>query len=309
MADPDVLKERDIFDEPFEEEASAEEPKEEVQTAPESEPEPEAEAEPEAEPKVEEPKEEKTSDKEVNFAKLRTKLEDSERNREMLAQRLDKIQQQLDIEAQQRQQQLQAQQQEHEELAFEDDPSTFLKQQNEKVQEQLSTIQQQTQQQALNAQIEAQAAGMTQQFASQQPDYPDAFAYMRDRRFKEYEAQRVPQEQWQAAWDNEAWSFTINQMNKGNNPAEIAYNMAKVYGYQPTGQTSAGNAINNPAETKIAQLEKGQQAAKSLSEDSAPEETVEGEKPIAEMTNAEFEKYFAKVEAQARKESGNSDFF
>jgi hypothetical protein len=99
MADPDVLKERDIFDEPFEEEASAEEPKEEVQTAPESEPEPEAEAEPEAEPKVEEPKEEKTSDKEVNFAKLRTKLEDSERNREMLAQRLDKIQQQLDIEA------------------------------------------------------------------------------------------------------------------------------------------------------------------------------------------------------------------
>ena len=180
---------------------------------------------------------------------------------------------------------------ENERKAFEENPAEFLREQvtkiGQKVDEvaQTSTqkVQEWEQQNAIFTAIQSQTAA----FAKETPDYNDAFQFMHDRRMAEYDVLGVPPEMREAQFNMESLQFAQQAMQSGRNPAEMAYNMAKAWGF--TAKPAAVPAKAD-ADATITRLEQGQKAAATLSTGGKGEESLL--KRVDEMSDAEFEKFW-----------------
>jgi hypothetical protein len=180
-----------------------------------------------------------------------------------------------------------------------------------------------TQQTQVNeySQLMNDVSAKTQQFVETQPDYPKAADYLMNRRFKEYELSQIPQSEWMPRFQNETVAFFKQHMDAGRNPAEVAYQFATFYGYQPeaeqttdttqqtegqdTGQ-EADKGGSKPAKKSIADIEREQEASQSLAGGASPEESLL--KAAERMSSAEFDKYWDDLEKLAEKEEGRQSF-
>lgn len=117
-----------------------------------------------------------------------------------------------------------------------------------------------SQQEQTRAQFEAHVGGLEQQYMRTNPDYPEAAAYLQQRRDADLQAMGITDagRRHAALWQ-EAAGLAANAIQAGKNPAEVAYNLARSWGYQPKAQRQA------PAEQRIEAAQRGQQASQSLS--------------------------------------------
>lgn len=152
-----------------------------------------------------------------------------------------------------------------------EDPIEVLRQVDHERQQRAAWEQQQSQ----RGQFESHVAQLEQQYMRQQPDYAEAAAFLQQRRSADLEAMGVtsPQQRAQVLYQ-EAAGMASNAIQAGKNPAEVAYNLARSWGYQPGGQQQNGQQQNSPprgpngqftAEQKLDMAERGQQASRSLS--------------------------------------------
>lgn len=258
-------------------------------------PAPEIKAEVKPEPKAEEPK---GDDPETKYNNLKVALREErqekaafKRQLEELAEKskqFDGLRQELDDHRKRRQE-------EEEKRKFEENPAEYLKSQVESLTEKQQRLidestranQQQIEQAQFMQAVQSQAAA----FSKETPDYGDAFAFIHDRRVKEYEVLGVPAEEWEARFNQESVQFAALAMQQGKNPAEMVYKMAGAWGYAKT-------QAKPTADTEIERLQAGQTAAQTLSRGGAGEESVL--KKIEDMTDDEFDKYFAELKPKAR---------
>jgi hypothetical protein len=160
-----------------------------------------------------------------------------------------------------------------------EDPIAVLRQVNEANQQQIAAVQQAK----ARKEFEGHIAGFEAQFRPQAPDYDDAAIFLAQRRDQDLidSGYHDPEERKEIMYRDMA-TLAVNAVQRGINPAQVAYNMAKRWGYQPQGQQAQGqqaqgqqaqqdapprapNGQFQAAEQKLEMAERGQQASRSLS--------------------------------------------
>lgn len=122
------------------------------------------------------------------------------------------------------------------------------------------------------------------EYQSEAPDFADAYNHMLKIRTSELQAMGLPaHEIEQRVAQDELWVYQ-QARQQGKNPAEIIYQMAKGAGYQKKAS----------AEEKVAQLNKGQNAAKGLGNGGSDPNHPTPEQ-IAAMSEDEFAEFKKKI--------------
>lgn len=164
-------------------------------------------------------------------------------------------------------------------VRYEDDPAEFLRQKIshqdaliEWQERQMSQVGQQTQQSmAQQQQVQQQqmlhrvVGNAEEQFRGEQPDYDQAVTYMREARMKDAQTlMEASGMEWNPQVQSQVWhSITAEfeqlakvALQRGRNPAAALYQIAKSRGY---------TAPAASAESKLAQIERGMKASKTVS--------------------------------------------
>ena len=137
------------------------------------------------------------------------------------------------------------------------------------------------------------ASAKAQEFAQQTPDFGDAYQHIRTVRAQELMAMGLTGEELVNRLHGEELSVFHEAHQKGLNPAEIAYNMAKAAGWAPKKQEQS-------AEQKIETLQKGTQASKTLGSGGAASGMPTPEQ-IAAMNDEDFEALKQKLKGQGKR--------
>lgn len=181
-----------------------------------------------------------------------------------------------------------------------------LQNQIQHLQQQLQAQGQQTQQQWQEHQQQQQVAQQQQQFVNRvnhsvnefkqtHADFDEASNYLKEQLANDLALQGV--ENVNAAVDQQIVALVHSAMNVGLSPAQLAYQMAMSRGYKqkqaapaaPAGQDNAG---------KIAQINKGQAAAKSLSSTGGKGKAELTLEAMAEMSDEELSKQWDQIRIQ-----------
>lgn len=108
------------------------------------------------------------------------------------------------------------------------------------------------------------------EFRAQNPDYDEAAEWLVDMEQRRLEMTGVPKEQAEQYAINWAVNMTSLMLQQGKNPAQVAYEAAKMMNWQPKGgkaqsQVEAAVAAAAAGQQKLAQQKAGQSAAKTMS--------------------------------------------
>src|SRR6185312_1412787 len=271
-------------------EAPAPEPAPEPETAPE--PAPVVEAAPEAAPKAEEPK----------AAEPPPKVEDEPKFVPLAALKEERIKrQEAEKRAEERQNLLEERlkllaerikpKDEPKAPTVEENPIEVLKQ----TQQQLQQVQQLQVHQAQRLQFANHVAAQVNSFKGQTPDYDAAYKFAVESTRQELRARGFPEEQIPAILENGEFQLAQEALQRGKNPGQHFYEFAQARGYRKPEPAPPQVA---PVPDKLATIEKGQQAARSLGSmggGAAPKKTLEtlismSEAEIAAMPQDELER-------------------
>ena len=137
------------------------------------------------------------------------------------------------------------------------------------------------------------ASAKAQEYAQENPDFPEAYNHIRMVRANELMALGLSGEELLHRLRGEELSVFYEAHQKGKNPAEIAFNMAKAAGWQPKKKEAT-------PEQKIENLQKGTQASKSLGTGGAPSGNPTAEQ-IAAMSDDEFAELKAKLASKGKR--------
>lgn len=153
------------------------------------------------------------------------------------------------------------------------DPLGYMQHQMEALQKQLADIAsantaqtQQTEQQRQMATLQNHINTQVGDFVKDHADYPDAYKHLVAMRTQDFVDLGLNEAQVQQALNQEANSIMQRALVTGKNPAELAYGMAKRYGYQ----AKAPVAATPNAENKLETIRKGMEAAGGLDRTSPP---------------------------------------
>lgn len=174
----------------------------------------------------------------------------------------------------------------------------YAQQQAQQAQQQFQAVQQQQHYQQQIMQVQ----GAVQQFASRQPDYYDALAFVRDKRDRDLQTLGVSDPAQRAhmiAMESENM-IVKPALDRGQNPAQIAYELAKSWGYTPRGAAPAAQQPARPVPgngaARMANLERGAAASRTLS--NVQTTTSAGEMPSLEallsLPEEDFDRFYAK---------------
>lgn len=236
--------------------------------------------------------------------------EERERRRELQKQLQEQAQQQARMEERFNifMQAVQAQQQPQEQpRSVEEDPVGALKRieqwANMTAQQQLQAQQFTMRQQAEAQQYEQLRSAVERaetSFRQEHPDYDDALKYAMGLREIELKALGVPAHIIPQRVMQDAREIAQHALSIGRSPAELAYDYAQSRGYKAAAPAAAAPS----AEEKMAMLEKGTAAAKSLSSGSGGEADITLA-TISKMDEDEFDDFVSKMTpAQMRKIAG-----
>jgi len=184
------------------------------------------------------------------------------------------------------------------EPTFNDDPAAFLKAETEAAKQQIAEFrawkqaqEEQAQQQAHMQRFDAQITASEREFAPKAPDYTEAVAWLRNLRETElrdlYGVENPAERARIINQDIAALAARALQANK--NPAEQAYNLAKLRGWASKAPAAAA-PVAPPATDKIDTIAKGQAAARTPSAAAGvapPSLTIES---LAKMSEDDFSK-------------------
>lgn len=183
---------------------------------------------------------------------------------------------------------------------FIDDPEGHIRAVSERFQQQLDELRQFYQGSVTQQHAAAQGQALAQhtaaaeaEFSKATPDYPKATEYFAQRKLAEYTALGLDPVTAQNALMRDYQGIAITAAQRGQNAAQLIYNLSKAMGYssQPAAPQTRQTA-GKPAPTSLASLGGDPRAP----QDSG---TVTLES-LADMTDAEFEKFFAQMERGSR---------
>lgn len=145
---------------------------------------------------------------------------------------------------------------------------------------------QEQQQNAIKAQLDQFSAAVNSAkatFEKTTPDFNDAYAHIRNLRTEDLRAAGVPEKDIKQYLLQDEFQIANTAIQRGTNPAEAMYNMAKRYGY--VSKTTAAPASTTTAADqteKMAQLQAGTAADKNPGRASSEAElTLEGVKDLS----------------------------
>lgn len=148
-----------------------------------------------------------------------------------------------------------------------------------------STQQQQrwAQQQQFVSSVQSRMISEESKFTEANPDYPDAARFLQEGRVKELKAMGNTPEQIVQVMRQDVLGLAVSCFQRGQNPAEAAYELAKARGY----------AKKASQEQKMDSLQKGVEASKTLAGGgSSANPTVE---QIAAMSDEEYAAFKSKL--------------
>lgn len=131
-------------------------------------------------------------------------------------------------------------------------------------------LQQQQQQQTMQqnfAAFQTQVRSLRDQFTTTTPDFPDAYAHIRDNRVSDLRAYGYTDDQIKQVVFQEEAALAQSAIQQGRNPAEVIYEMSKRHGYVPKAAAPVpAPAANAPAapDKKLQAIQQAQSAARSL---------------------------------------------
>lgn len=127
------------------------------------------------------------------------------------------------------------------------------------------------------------------EFSSEKPDAPSAYQHFTNALGKYFENLGVPEAQIDALVVQEERKLAYQAAQRGQNPAEIVYNLAMQFGYQPKAADAGAQEAVEKAEKDIDRRQKAAAASKSLSSAGG---SRGGRNPsmaeLASMTDEEF---------------------
>lgn len=184
------------------------------------------------------------------------------------------------------------------EVLFDDDPAEYLRRQSEKTSQTLEQMQKQQQEAIQKQQQQANANQFlnryqtaAQEYAESNPDFQDAYNHLVNGRVQEHMlAGGMDRDQAVALAQREEQAIASRAFEEGVNPAEKLVELAKLRGWTKSPQSSKVNGTVD----KVAQVEKGQKAAKTISKggSSQGELTLEA---LADMEGEDFDKAWDKL--------------
>ena len=188
---------------------------------------------------------------------------------------------------------------------YQKDPGDFLLRKHEELRGQFNQLsgEQQSRRtvETLIQQGTAAVVAYEQAFQSEHSDYPDAAQFLKNWELKEMETLGVPENLRGALLQQKAIAFYADTLQRGADPAKVAYDIATSRGYKP--KVAEGKetpaAGSKKAEEQIERLEKGLKAAQSLNKGTKSEEESIL-KRIEEMNSEEFDAFWKK-EIQGKK--------
>ena len=160
----------------------------------------------------------------------------------------------------------------------------------------------QRQQQTIQEQqFRSHVARLENEFASNTPDYQDATNYLKQSIANDLEMRGVDPADIPAYINQQIHVMTVQAIQTGMNPAQLAYHMAQARGFRPPVKEQPQNTQKQVTnEEKIANINKGQSAAKSLSATGGkgkPDLTLES---LAEMDADDLEKHWKDISKMMR---------
>lgn len=140
------------------------------------------------------------------------------------------------------------------------------------------------------------------EFAAHTPDYQEATAHLATSRARELQLYGMDPMSIQQTLAEEALEITRTAVQQGRSPAELAYEIAKMRGYQPKPGQQGGNgngAGNGSAVAMIQAIRKGQETSKSLgSGGSAGGAGDINAQALASMSEDEFDQLYSTPEGR-----------
>lgn len=175
---------------------------------------------------------------------------------------------------------------------YQENPAAFLLKRQDELSSKLEGLtkeqQEQHEAQARLQTFESLVRTQAQAYAKENPAYNDAVQFVMNRRFHEYDILGIDPEVREAYFHNESIQLSNQALQQGKNPAEVVYKLAETWGFKP----QHVEAKKETSTEKVEKLEKGLQAAKTLSKGSSPEEESSFLKKIDDMDDDEFENFW-----------------
>lgn len=178
--------------------------------------------------------------------------------------------------------------------AYESDPVGNLAYRMQQLETQGQGFNQHVTQQQQLTQFQNALGALESQFRAATPDYDQAVMFARNQRAKVLEAMGYDAAQSNAIITQEIIGASASAMNRGQNPAELFYNLAKTQGWAAP---AAPKPVQPPAAapaTRLAAVAKGQQAARAPRGGTAPAATVTLT-DLAGMDDSDFDANFNKL--------------
>lgn len=124
------------------------------------------------------------------------------------------------------------------------------------------------------------------EFAKDTPDFNDAYQYAVSHRLQELQLLgHDPATAQQIVQSNEL-AIVHMALQQGRSPAQVVYEQAKLRGYAP----KKAEAPKETAQQKLASVEKGQQASKSLSQAAGSPAKTNSLQALLDMSDEDFDK-------------------
>jgi hypothetical protein len=146
------------------------------------------------------------------------------------------------------------------------DPLGYLTHQIKQVGDQVKAMQdsqvqskQQTEQQTAAQKFQEAVVGMVEEYKKTTPDYMDAYKYLIDLRTADFQVRGMSPSEIQQALGAEEGNILQNAIRQGKNPAELAYTLAKKYGYVQ--KSAAAVPAEKAAGSKLDTIKKGMETA------------------------------------------------
>lgn len=163
---------------------------------------------------------------------------------------------------------------------YEQDPAGYLYYQNQQLQKQVEELSkghqqttEQTQHQEQTRQIINDISVQERAFANKNPDYQDAYNFVKGVKAKELQSYGLNDAQVEHELSRMALQTGYAALQHGKNPGEVIYNMAQAYGYAKQEQPPVEQPVNEQMQKDKATLEtieKGLEASKTLDSSGKP---------------------------------------
>lgn len=192
---------------------------------------------------------------------------------------------------------------------FEEDPVGALKERTDQLNAELSSVKQaqeegkkltaqQVEQQKQMQELWNETQKQTAEYAKEHEDYKDAVDFVMGQWARQAQVLGyTSQQQLDNALTAQAMAMAKHAMDRGQNPGQVVHELAKAWGFSPKKAETPKPTV----EETINKLEKGQQAAKSLSSGGQPASGELSLKDIEDMSDQDFDKLWSDMERTARR--------